>query len=226
MFADDTILYIIVDNPSDSVDSLNDDLDRVTEWASQWIVKFSPSKTKAMLVSKNKSDVPPPIYMEGSIIEEVTSHKHLGVTLTRELTWREHIDNIVANASKSLDILSALKYRLDRTTLERLYFAFVRSKLEYAACVWDNCPDDLSEIVERVQYRAAKIVSGAIHRTSKELVYHELGWDSLKERRKNIRLKTMYKTLHGEAPRYLSETIPEQRARAYTLRNNTYVPSI
>ena len=33
LFADDTILYIIVDNPVDDADALNENLQRLTNWA-------------------------------------------------------------------------------------------------------------------------------------------------------------------------------------------------
>ena len=56
--------------------------------------------------------------MEGSVIEDVTSHKHLGLTLSRDLSWREHIENLATSAGKSLDVLNALKYKLDSVTLE------------------------------------------------------------------------------------------------------------
>ena len=70
MFADDTILYVIVDNPADSLDSLNEDLQRVSQWASDWIVKFSPPKTKSMTITKRKLNDPiPPIKFDGVDID-------------------------------------------------------------------------------------------------------------------------------------------------------------
>ena len=65
-----------------------------------------------------------------------------------------------------------------------MYFAFIRSKLEYANIVLDNCSIQLSDLLESVQYRATKIVSGAISRISHHIVYTELGWDMLEERKR------------------------------------------
>ena len=56
--------------------------------------------------------------------------------------------------------------------------------LEYTSIVWDNCTQELSDL-EGVQYRAGKIICRAIHCTSQELVYNELGWAKFNERRKN-----------------------------------------
>ena len=145
--------------------------------------------------------------MGGSVLEEVDSYKHLGVTLSNDLTWTKHIENIATNAGKCLDILNALKYKLDRYTLEKLYKSFVRSKLEYANIIWDNCSKQMADLLESVQYRAAKIISGAINRTSHNIVYQEMGWETLGERRKRQRLKVMYKTMNHLAPSYLQQNI-------------------
>ena len=118
------------------------------------------------------------------------------------------------------------KFKLDRSTLEKLYVAFIRSKLHYGNIIWDNCPKHLSDLVESVQYRAGKVVSGAIHRTSHDLLYRELGWDRLEERRKKQRLKVLYKVIHGDAPVYLQQVLNAQYGEnnQYTLRNQHDIP--
>ena len=45
LFADDTSLYIIVDFPESDAHIVNLDLERLYNWALQWLVKFKPIKT-------------------------------------------------------------------------------------------------------------------------------------------------------------------------------------
>ena len=148
------------------------------------------------------------------------------MTITKDLNWNKHIENIVTNAGKCVDVLNALKYKLDRNTLEKLYKAFIRSKLEYANIIWDNCSKQMSDLLEGVQYRAAKIISGAISRTSHKVVYKELQWETLETRRKNQRLRVLYKTVHGQAPSYLHNAVyaPGVINQRYVLRNEN-IPS-
>ena len=226
LFADDTVLYIIADNPSDCVDDFNSDLQSICNWADEWLIKFSPQKTKSITMSRPKIDVNQFLQFGNTDIEEVPSHKHLGLTLSKDLSWNEHIDSVCTKASRSADVLNALKYKLDRRTLERLYFAFVRSKLEYASIVWDNCTEEQKHQLEQVQYRCGKIVSGAISRTSSELVKSELGWPSLAERRKQQRLRTFHKIVHGDAPTYLQEAVPKPAPHRANLRNKDDIPNI
>ena len=46
LFADDTSLYIIVENPIQAATILNSDLSKIYTWASNWLVTFNPSKTE------------------------------------------------------------------------------------------------------------------------------------------------------------------------------------
>ena len=69
---------MIVDKPAcyhvyTSVCALNEDLDRHTNWAQQWIVKFSLVTTKSLLLKKNVNDPIPPMIMDGCVVEVVTS---------------------------------------------------------------------------------------------------------------------------------------------------------
>ena len=54
LFADDTSLYIIVDDPVDAAYQLNNDLLKIHEWAKQWLVKFNPAKSESMIFFHEK----------------------------------------------------------------------------------------------------------------------------------------------------------------------------
>ena len=43
LFADDTSLFIIVDNPLTAADCLNSDLSKISRWAATWLVSFNPT---------------------------------------------------------------------------------------------------------------------------------------------------------------------------------------
>ena len=55
LFADDTSLYIIVDNPQQAANLLNADLAKIHLWASRWLVSFNPSKSESMTLSRKQN---------------------------------------------------------------------------------------------------------------------------------------------------------------------------
>ena len=55
LFADDTSLYIVVDNPLVAAETLNADLEKISCWAATWLVTFNPDKCVALLFSRKVS---------------------------------------------------------------------------------------------------------------------------------------------------------------------------
>ena len=78
---------------------------------------------------------------------------------------------------------------------------------------------DLMDLIERVQYKAALIVSGCWQGTSRVKLYDEMGWESLADRRWARRMTIFYKINNGLAPSYLSEHVPQRNGSTFNLRN-------
>ena len=95
LFADDTSLYTIVDDAIQAGETLNLDIEKVSRWAQQWLVTFNPAKSESILFSR-KLNKPyhPPVLMDETQINEVTSHKHLGVIFSNDCSWHNHIEHI------------------------------------------------------------------------------------------------------------------------------------
>ena len=72
---------------------------------------------------------------------------------------------------------------LQRQTLDLLYKLTVRSIFDYALPVYYNSLKVTEqERLDRIQYSAAKLVTGALHNTSKVKLYEELGWETIHSR--------------------------------------------
>ena len=51
-FADDTSLYLIVDEPCVAATQFSSDLAKNHMWAEKWLVKFNPAKSEAIVISR------------------------------------------------------------------------------------------------------------------------------------------------------------------------------
>ena len=74
LFADDASLFIEVDDPVQGAEVLNRDLQKVKDWAKQWLVDFSAEKTKLItcsFCSINHCD----IIFDGVALPETSTHK-------------------------------------------------------------------------------------------------------------------------------------------------------
>ena len=54
LFADDLSLSIVLNTPDISGAILQSDIDKVSSWADGWLVKFNPSKSKSLVISRKR----------------------------------------------------------------------------------------------------------------------------------------------------------------------------
>ena len=229
LFADDTSLYLIVDLPDTAATLLNDDLSRISEWANTWLVSFNAAKTKHLLISRKRhTPVHPPLFMNNVEITSVKEHKHLGILLSNDGAWQAHIESILSKAWRRVNILRKFKFILDRKSLEKLYFSFIRPILEYSDIVWDNCSLFQSDELEKLQLEMARIVTGTTKLISIEKLYKEVGWEKLSVRRYKHKLIKFFQMYHGLAPNYLQDLVPTRINDGfnYILRNAENIPII
>ena len=229
LFADDTSLFIIVDNPVTAADSLNTDLTKISQWAATWLVTFNPAKTEALLFSR-KLNRPqhPPLYMQNHLISEVDVHKHLGLYFTNVCTWHNHINYIKEKAWHRLNIMRKLKFKLDRKSLETIYLTFIRPLLEYGDVIFDNCTQYEKQELDKIQNEAARIATGTTKLVSLATLYNEICWETLELRRYNHKLTLFYKMMHNITPLYLSSLVPQSVSNLsrYNLRNSNDLQTI
>ena len=88
------------------------------------------------------------------------SQTYLGVGLTRDLSWSEHIRKTGARASKALNFVRRNLHDCPTDIKETAYNSLVCPHPEYSSTVWD--PHYLNDIntLEKVQRKAARFVLG------------------------------------------------------------------
>ena len=212
LFADDTSLYVTVDNDAAEVTKqLNDDLLQISRWAESWLVKFNATKSKSLTVTlkKNVAHLELPLHFNDTTLETVCNHKHLGMVINSNLSWKDHIQQISENASKQLNILAKLKTLVDRKTLLTMHTSFNRPSLEYGSILFCNCTDAENELLNQFKEELLESLRGII-RTPTLILYYEIGLETLKTRRERT---------DNLVPDYLMELKPDKKPQGrYPLR--------
>ena len=121
LFADDTSLYIIADNPKSAAGELNADLAKIHAWAVRWLVSFHTAKSETILLSrKHNKPFHPPLSMNQNLINNVNSHKQLGLTFSQDCSWHDHLELVKAKACLRINSMCRLKFQLDRKSRHRV----------------------------------------------------------------------------------------------------------
>ena len=143
-------------------------------------------------------------------INEFIKHKHLGLIFSSDATWTEHIVYKVERAWKRIGSLRRNRFMLDRVSLLKLYTTYIRSLLEYANIIWDNCSIENKRNLECIQIEAAHKITVATKLCGIQKLYKDTGIQTLQKRRNNHKLFQLYKILNGLTPQFLQSQIPQR----------------
>ena len=132
--------------------------------------------------------------LHNQTLENVQSAKYLGITITDNMDWGQHVSEISSKATKTLGFLRRNLAFAPRSTKEVAYKTLVRPKLEYAAPIWSPHLKLQINQIEKVQRTAAHWTCRRWRNTSSvgEML-DELDWPSLEARRDQSSLLLFHK---------------------------------
>ena len=80
-----------------------------------------------------------------------------------------------------------MKAYVPQETLRTVYSALIMPHFDYCSLVWDNCSNYLLEKLQKLQNRAARVITGKSYETRSSEILKNLGWQPLLDRRKDKR---------------------------------------
>ena len=105
LFADDCVLYRNIRSPMDC-QILQDDLNNLAQWETDWQMKFNVAKCHSMRVIRHPPDKQ--IHFDYSLHQQKLEHSTCSVyqiTITDDLNWGQHISEFSCKATKTLGFL-------------------------------------------------------------------------------------------------------------------------
>lgn len=222
LFADDTSISFSSSDTQVIENNINRDLQKLKEWSTKWLTLFNPNKTEVLFISNTLGNESISIFFDDTQLVPIEAHRHLGVILSNNAKWSNHIASIHESCMKKVNVLRKLKYVLNKNTILKIYTCFIRPVLEYACELWDGCTIQDKDKLESVQLEAARIACGLPIFCSKESIYFESGLESLSSRRERRKLSLFYKMHHKLTPPVFDRLLPPLVADVarYPLRNN------
>ena len=192
-FADDSKGAKIIRSLTDN-SLMQTAIDKLSEWADKWSMKFNVGKCKIMHLGKNN---PKHQYTMNNIpMISSTEEKDVGVLVTDNLKPSKHCAQVAQKANQVLGQMTRAFHFRDRFTFVRLYKQYVRCHLEFASCVWNPWTKADCDVLERVQMRAVSFVSGLKGSTYEEKL-KELNLQTLEDRRKRADMIQTFKIVNG-----------------------------
>ena len=121
--------------------------------------------------------------------------------MDEKLTFSDQVTSKLTSVNKLTSALRKIYHYMPRDSLVPIYKSFIRPNLDYTDVIFEKPSNaTFSKGIEPAQYNATLAITGTIRGTSKEKLYQELGFETMKERR---RLCCFYKILNNQTPGYL-----------------------
>ena len=118
LFSDDTSLFTIVKDESESTTVLNNDLLLIPRWAYNWEKLFKPDPSKpvqeVIFSRKKQFQSHPTIGLNNIQVERASYQKHLGKILDEKLNFKQHVDNAISKIKKGISVIKKLHNSLPR----------------------------------------------------------------------------------------------------------------
>ena len=214
MFADNTHMIYSSNNINNIKLYFNEDLLNVSEWLSANRLTLNQTKTEFMLIGSHQRistfNSEPALALNNILVKRVGYTKSLGMHIDQYLSWNVHIGNL---GKKVASGIGALKQIVRPFSLIQPYF-------DYCSVVWNSCGTTLAGKIQKLQNRAARVLTSANYDTSTDILFKKLGWIDVQSQRKIAKGTLVYKALNGLAPDCLAQMFTERsRITYYTLRD-------
>ena len=168
IYADDTTLYSKCDRASDLwqqlelASELESDLRDTVDWGKKWLVDFNAGKAQLVSFDWSNNNGSIDVKMDGSVLEEKSSFKMLGLTFSSKLDWGSYIISIAKTASKKIvALICSMKFLSPEVALY-LYKSTIRSCMEYCCHVWAGAPSCYLGLLDKLQKWICRIVGPSL----------------------------------------------------------------
>ena len=157
IYADDTTLYTKWGEASylwqqlQLASEVESDLRDTVDWGRKWLVDFNAGKTQLVSFDRSKNTGAIDVKMDGSVLEEKTSFKMLGLTFSSKFDWGSYILSKAKTASKKIGaLIRSMKFLSPEVALY-LYKSTIRPCMECSCHVWAGAPSCYLELLDKLQ---------------------------------------------------------------------------
>ena len=143
------------------------------DWGRKWLVDFNAGKAQLVPFDWSKNTSAIEVKMDGSVLEEKTSLKKLGLTFSSKLDWGSYVVSIAKTASKNIGILiCSMKFLSPKLSLY-LYKSTIRPSIEYCCHVWAGAPSYYLELLDKLQKRICRTVGSSLAASLEPLAHRQ-----------------------------------------------------
>ena len=195
MYADDTHLTYASNNIEDIECTLNRDL--ANTWLKANKLTLNKTKTEFMVIGSWQKlgtfDKSPNLVLDSFPIKQVSTTKSVGVLVDKHLSWNAHIASKSKKIASGIGAIKRCRPFVPIETLKYAYNAIVQLHFDYCDVVWGNCNATLATKLQKLQNRAARILTFSSYDANTDPLLDKLRWRKLADRGRSHIATMVYK---------------------------------
>jgi len=94
-------------------------------WAATWQMRLNSKKSHILSISRQRNQSSPVYYLGTDVLSTVSFHTYLGITVSSDLKWHEHISNICLKATRTLNFVRRNTYSCSQKAKNIAYLSLV-----------------------------------------------------------------------------------------------------
>ena len=155
---------------------LESDVQDTVDWGKKWLVDFNARKTQLVSFDWSNNNGSVDVKMDGSVLEEKSSFKVLGLTFSPKLGWGSYFISIAKTVSKKIGaLICSIKFLSPEVALY-LYKSTICPCMEYCCHVWAVAPSCYLELLDKLQKQICRTVGPSLAAFLEPLAHHRNVW--------------------------------------------------
>ena len=154
-FADDFAFTEIQKTKQEVLKKIGDQIPMLVSYFNVNKLVMNPKKTEFIVFEKKSKDFPCELEINEEKLVESKNVKALGIIISKDMTWNDHISKLINNLQPRVGIISRLRHSLNTNQIETLVHGLILSKIQYCMSVFSeikiNDMDKRLQSLERLQ---------------------------------------------------------------------------
>ena len=176
LFADDTNILYSHKDLTELVNTLNTELTNISSWFKCNKLSLNIAKTNFIHFQTlhSNTELPHHIKIDDLSLLKKDCTKFLGITIDKNLTWDQHIQNISSQIAKGIGILYKTKDVILNSALLTLYNTLILPFITYCNIIWGNCNISKLNQIYLLQKKAVRICTNSPYLAHTDPLFHKL----------------------------------------------------
>ena len=176
------------------------DINSLVEWQDKWLLRFNTKDNKCKIIHVGKNNPCNQYYMGDVLLPSVESEKDLGVLVSKNLEWTDHITSCISKANSMIAWVTRSIISRESDEMLQIYKSMIRTHVEYCVQLWSPLPTHgnwgLILAIEDIQRKFTRLIDG-IGLLPYRTRLQKLGLTTLLERRARGDLIETFKIING-----------------------------